>query len=771
MAQPTHNLGEQMAQLEAARNLVLGDAALYPQIVQGILPIIGVNARLELRRWGADFLAETFASPALATSQKEHLAGAVVLTLREILEQPAEDMAVIESMVQTAASLYPHIFRHIIQHPEDVSTWENMTAIKQNILRRWDSAPHPIKICCIKFVQKAVQIQTPGTISDPRRPEQNETSLSIVPRNHVLLALPNLEAEASGLLDRLLTVFLENSDDAILVNATLNCLAVLIRSRPSVANKIILSILNFNPLKQANSPMTPPLRVCVKSMERTTRALLINVLKRNPNHPLAVKIQHYIDRLVQSRHEIFEEATRKRGLPVEPADVLDSAKRARLGVDTPPLVKVPPLPPGPTSISQLFTLTQDVGLSSFDVKQLPVDLIVKIAVPVLARVDQNALSQSIEAVRFRYQTLSKLQAAQPKPPVEDEEDDYEPEYQPTDVAGNANAIDEMVVDEVTELQPELMSLGPFVLPPPPPLTKEEAGNIGRGTVERIFDMLTSMDMPQKPTRGSNQQQLGFARLAASTFDRDAWITLLTRLATRASASVETDSKTKYDFATGNKLVISTTIREMLYRYIVEDFRSRINVGISWMNEEWYNDQIQLRYASMHKNDDILVPLHYDCWVLRLLDGFLPYLDARDKVLIRFVSEIPKLTIPIVERVKSLARDPERVNLSVQALLYLVMFRPPARDMCLDALEDIYRIYEESRPVVGKVLSKWRPQEIDQPTDQTKQEGPSLLSPQANGIKSAVLLENVADPESQVNAPVVQQQQQQQQYPEVGAAAG
>lgn len=78
--------------------------------------------------------------------------------------------------------------------------------------------------------------------------------------------------------------------------------------------------------------------------------------------------------------------------------------------------------------------------------------------------------------------------------------------------------------------------------------------------------------------------------------------------------------------------------------------------------------------------------------------------------------------------------------------------------------------DESRPVVGKVLSKWRPQEIDQPIDQTKQEGPSLLNPQANGIKSAVLLENVADPELQVNAPVVQQQQQQQ-YPEVGAAAG
>jgi hypothetical protein len=113
MAQPTHNLGEQMAQLEAARNLVLGDAALYSQIVQGILPIIGANARLELRRWGAEFLAETFASPALAAAQKEKLADTVLLTVREILEEPTEDTTVIKSMVQTAASLYTHVFRHM----------------------------------------------------------------------------------------------------------------------------------------------------------------------------------------------------------------------------------------------------------------------------------------------------------------------------------------------------------------------------------------------------------------------------------------------------------------------------------------------------------------------------------------------------------------------------------------------------------------------------------------------------------------------------------
>ena len=42
-----------------------------------------------------------------------------------------------------------------------------MAAVKQNILKRWDTAPAGVKICSIKFVQKVVQVQTPGMI-DPR---------------------------------------------------------------------------------------------------------------------------------------------------------------------------------------------------------------------------------------------------------------------------------------------------------------------------------------------------------------------------------------------------------------------------------------------------------------------------------------------------------------------------------------------------------------------------------------------------------------------------
>lgn len=76
------------------------------------------------------------------------------------------------------------------------------------------------------------------------------------------------------------SLLLTLNSDALLVTATLNCLGCLIRTRASIANKIVSTVLNFNPLKLANSPMTPSLKVMVKSMERTVRALLLNVVKK-----------------------------------------------------------------------------------------------------------------------------------------------------------------------------------------------------------------------------------------------------------------------------------------------------------------------------------------------------------------------------------------------------------------------------------------------------------------------------------------------------------
>ena len=113
MAQPGDDVAKQLEQLDAARKLALGDVAFYPQITTGILQILGAHARLELRRWGADFLAEAFSSPVFPAAQKEQLAPGVLQTIQETLLLPETDPAVLQSLVQTAASLYPLVFRHM----------------------------------------------------------------------------------------------------------------------------------------------------------------------------------------------------------------------------------------------------------------------------------------------------------------------------------------------------------------------------------------------------------------------------------------------------------------------------------------------------------------------------------------------------------------------------------------------------------------------------------------------------------------------------------
>ena len=111
MAVPSSSVEQQLRQLGDARKLVLGDASYYPQIITGILPIIGPNALLELRRWGADFIAETFASPNLAADKKEAMCLEVLETMQGWIGNPREDAAVVKNTVQAAASVYPLVFR------------------------------------------------------------------------------------------------------------------------------------------------------------------------------------------------------------------------------------------------------------------------------------------------------------------------------------------------------------------------------------------------------------------------------------------------------------------------------------------------------------------------------------------------------------------------------------------------------------------------------------------------------------------------------------
>lgn len=112
-----------------------------------------------------------------------------------------------------------------------------------------------------------------------------------------------------------------------------------------------------------------------------------------PNDPNNGRVQQFLDRMNRMHHDILQEANRKRPAPAEPTDGLDAAKRQRVAVAvSTPAPVVPPLPPGPVSHRQLFTLNPEDNTAGFDVQMFKdPELLVQILVPVLQSVDATKL--------------------------------------------------------------------------------------------------------------------------------------------------------------------------------------------------------------------------------------------------------------------------------------------------------------------------------------------------------------------------------------------
>lgn len=268
--------------------------------------------------------------------------------------------------------------------------------------------------------------------------------------------------------------------------------------------------------------------------------------------------------------------------------------------------------------------------------------------------------------------------------VEEDEDEYEPDFEAAeDTEQILNKLDNAPPEPSPDRAPEV-AITTFKMPSPEPLTEKEAIENGQHTILRVVG-----DLKVMPDTAVRKNKAGINRLAGSMGDKDAWVTILTRIATRSCAGLGNQREIVKSENGPTKLALSDKIREQLYLYIFDEWRTRIDVAVSWLCEEWYNDHV---LSASNLPSSIPPPnfdSHYDKWALKILDGMMPYLDAKDKALTRFLGEIPRLNKEMLNRVKQLCRDPAMVPLALTSLLYLVMMRPPVRDMALDAVEEVW----------------------------------------------------------------------------------
>lgn len=256
--------------------------------------------------------------------------------------------------------------------------------------------------------------------------------------------------------------------------------------------------------------------------------------------------------------------------------------------------------------------------------------------------------------------------------VDEDDDDYEPDfYAAEDTEQILNKLDSSPAE--LKQPDEALQLQSFSLPTAPQLNTDSATEIGKLSITQLVEQMKSLEDPS-----AKRHKPGFNRFASSFGDRDSAVTLLIRLATRPQVGVEEVIPKKEGDDSSPSESLNNYIRDILHAYIVEDFRKRIDVAVAWLCEEWLCDKLQPD-----------APPHYEKLVLKLLDGFLPYLHRQDKILTRFLAEIPELTEAILSRVKQICRDPTVVGLALTSLLYIIMMKPPARDLALDTIESIW----------------------------------------------------------------------------------
>ena len=96
-----------------ARSAALENPRIYPQVMPPILGLVSNNPALEMKRWAADFFLEALSSPTLASEEKQKMAIPVLPILQQLLEAPDQDTQVLKSTIQTAANVYPLVFRYM----------------------------------------------------------------------------------------------------------------------------------------------------------------------------------------------------------------------------------------------------------------------------------------------------------------------------------------------------------------------------------------------------------------------------------------------------------------------------------------------------------------------------------------------------------------------------------------------------------------------------------------------------------------------------------
>lgn len=230
----------------------------------------------------------------------------------------------------------------------------------------------------------------------------------------------------------------------------------------------------------------------------------------------------------------------------------------------------------------------------------------------------------------------------------------------------------MATNPETQLIPEPVLDLDTILSKHTELTPEQASKQIDNCMDRILDMETFFHIPS--TLHSTKSLENNSLVAA----RYGWMLILVRILTRSGSH-------------------TTPLKNKFLSYCLLDFKSRMDMCLLWLHEEFYRDEC-------NQSEGYKLCITHVLNAMR--DGLdsIPGLDPKDRTFTRFLVEIPELDSMVLDRIRDYCTNPEHRMLGVATLRDLMIFRPAVRSQCGDILLSMCRDSGDLRSVAVNAAS-------------------------------------------------------------------
>ncbi|KAJ7077855.1 Symplekin tight junction protein C terminal-domain-containing protein [Mycena belliarum] len=653
-----------------------------------------------LKTWVIDLLHFAICRAPLSLEQRTQLASQTLDTLAQLLEDP--NPLIVKVVVSCLTTVYPAPYR--CTNHSNPAAWGTLSSCKARILDFvWSpTVSNGVRLPSIKFLQRVILVQTRGN-SDPRLQNKNDPNISFCAADHPFISVPKLEAEGQKLFEAVIAL-LYTSQNIDMLTAMLNSWATLTKLRPAVLPTVVATLRGWMPELSTINGLPAS---SVKSVEKAVRILLVHLSRAPGNAHYVPQIQEILAQQGIRMDKASADEKKRKALLASGGS--DARKRpAPTSAERPSEPKRAKLEPEPPTSSASF-------LATFDFTSLPAPLITDLIVANIEAFSENALIALVQAYRQSRSisdpaaqgttkpvptkptaTTPSTQVATPEvsasaPPVakvkeepvdplqmdiDQDELEYEPdklneELSGDDESGKPESVD---IDSVLAKNMELLD---FKLPPPRDLSEEERSSCVRSSVSRIWDGSEDLKSNGEALPADSTQAGGHS-------PTEMWMLLLVRMMTRVVEPPRTVQDEGDDLVVSGFYDKQDRLRQTLCDYIMADFPARIRLATSWMNEEWYNDRIQLEIDQDWRPN-------YDIWLNQIVASYQTLLDGKDRTFSRFLLDLPAVPEDVLGLLRELCVDtnsPERMQVGFVTLRGLVTQRPSMRVDALNVLLEL-----------------------------------------------------------------------------------